>query len=131
MTDELVGSTRSMILVADDDHDVRSLFATVLTTAGFDVITAVDGEDALEQLAAADVSLLLLDSSMPISAGSAVVPPMTRFILGTEAVSSFFFRIPRSIRSSASSLPKSFLSEYHLERQSLVTAMRNPIGLVF
>jgi EAL domain-containing protein (putative c-di-GMP-specific phosphodiesterase class I)/DNA-binding response OmpR family regulator len=73
MTDELVGSTRSMILVADDDHDVRSLFATVLTTAGFDVITAVDGEDALEQLAAADVSLLLLDSSMPRLDGLEVI----------------------------------------------------------
>lgn len=65
MTEELVGSTRSTILVADDDLDVRSLFATVLTTAGFDVITAVDGKDAMEQLGSTEVSLLLLDSSMP------------------------------------------------------------------
>src|SRR5216117_635419 len=34
-------------------------------------------------------------------------------------------------RSSASNLPKSFFSAYHFERQSLLTAIRSPIGLVF
>src|SRR5262245_52771438 len=52
-------------------------------------------------------------------------------IFGTEAVSSFFLRISRILRSSASSGPNSFLGEYHFERQSLLTATRRPIGLVF
>jgi hypothetical protein len=50
---------------------------------------------------------------------------------GTEAVSSFFFRKSRISRSSLSSLAKSFLSAYHFYRQSLLTATRKPIGLVF
>src|SRR5438477_9758530 len=37
----------------------------------------------------------------------------------------------RILRSSASSFPNSFFSAYHLERQSLLTAIRSPIGLVF
>src|SRR5436190_9628684 len=37
----------------------------------------------------------------------------------------------RILRSSASSLPNSFFSAYHFERQSLLTAIRSPIGLVF
>src|SRR5215475_8386193 len=53
------------------------------------------------------------------------------WIFGTEAVSSFFLRRLRISRSSLSSLPNSFLSAYHLERQSLLTATRRPIGLVF
>src|SRR6516225_10006129 len=52
-------------------------------------------------------------------------------IFGTEADSSFFLSNSRISRSSLSSLPKSFLSAYHLERQSLLTATRRPIGLVF
>src|SRR6516225_9361498 len=52
-------------------------------------------------------------------------------IFGTEADSSFFLSNSRISRSSLSSLPKSFLSAYHLERQSLLTATRKPIGLVF
>src|ERR1051325_2724420 len=53
------------------------------------------------------------------------------WILGTDADSSFFFRMSRILRSSARSLPNSFFSAYHFERQSLLTAIRSPIGLVF
>src|SRR2546430_4483755 len=53
------------------------------------------------------------------------------WIFGTEADSSFFFRMSRILRSSANSLPNSFFSAYHLDRQSLLTATRSPIGLVF
>src|SRR5512138_2329664 len=52
-------------------------------------------------------------------------------ILGTDADSSFFFSSSRISRSSLSSLPNSFLPEYHLDRQSRLTAMRRPTGLVF
>src|SRR5882672_3413747 len=52
-------------------------------------------------------------------------------IFGTEAPSSFFFSRSRIWRSSVSSLLNSFLSAYHFERQSLLTATRKPIGLVF
>src|SRR6476646_6975011 len=52
-------------------------------------------------------------------------------ICGTEAVSSFFLSRSRICRSSVRSLPNSFFSAYHLERQSLLTAMRRPIGFVF
>ena len=37
----------------------------------------------------------------------------------------------RMLRSSVSSLPNSFFPAYHFERQSLLTATRSPIGLVF
>src|SRR5260370_5206665 len=52
-------------------------------------------------------------------------------IFGTDAGSSFFFSNSRISRSSVSSLPNSFFPAYHLERQSRLTAMRIPIGLVF
>src|SRR5580704_13674144 len=52
-------------------------------------------------------------------------------ILGTEAVSSFFLSNSRIWRSSVSRAGNSFLPAYHLERQSLLTATRTPIGLVF
>src|SRR6266542_2080475 len=53
------------------------------------------------------------------------------WIFGTEADSSFFFRISRIRRSSASSLPNSFFSAYHFERQSLLAGIHSPIGVVF
>jgi EAL domain-containing protein (putative c-di-GMP-specific phosphodiesterase class I)/CheY-like chemotaxis protein len=73
VTDEIGSSARPTILVADDDGGIRALFRTVLTMAGFDVITAVDGEDALERLASSDAALLVLDSSMPRLSGLDVI----------------------------------------------------------
>src|ERR1039457_1672947 len=52
-------------------------------------------------------------------------------ILGTAAASSFFFSSLRISRSSLNSLPNSFFSAYHFERQSLLTPTRRPIGFVF
>lgn len=54
------------VLVVDDSATVRMQATKVLSGAGFAVIHAVDGVDALEQLALrSDVSLILCDVNMP------------------------------------------------------------------
>lgn len=54
------------VLVVDDSATVRMQAGKVLSGAGFEVIHAVDGVDALEQLAQrTDVSLILCDVNMP------------------------------------------------------------------
>ena len=56
-----------MILVADDNIDVRNLLFESLTMFGYEVILAVDGQDAVERFAAhADsIRLVLMDVIMP------------------------------------------------------------------
>ena len=61
------------VLVVDDDSAIRRLYSRVLSTAGFEVIEAVDGQDAVAQLATIEVSLVLLDASMPRLDGPEVV----------------------------------------------------------
>jgi EAL domain-containing protein (putative c-di-GMP-specific phosphodiesterase class I)/FixJ family two-component response regulator len=73
MTAEASVAGRPIVLVADDDAEIRALFAAVLSSAGFDVVEAVDGADALAQLVKTDVSLVLLDMSMPRLDGLAVI----------------------------------------------------------
>ncbi len=53
------------ILIADDQIANRELLAEILTAEGFDVITAGDGADALNQFAASHPDLVLLDVIMP------------------------------------------------------------------
>jgi EAL domain-containing protein (putative c-di-GMP-specific phosphodiesterase class I)/FixJ family two-component response regulator len=73
MTEQTFATDKAVILVADDDADVRALYAAVLSAAGFEVLQAVDGADALAQLAMQEVSLVLLDAAMPRLDGLAVV----------------------------------------------------------
>lgn len=53
------------VLVVDDSASVRLAERVVLTGAGYEVLEAVDGQDALAKLAARPVQLVLTDLNMP------------------------------------------------------------------
>ena len=56
---------RGRILVVDDALTVRELQRTILQRAGYDVLIAVDGRDALDVLAREHIDLVLTDLEMP------------------------------------------------------------------
>ena len=53
------------VLVVDDDEVIRQLIAVNLTLEGFDVITAVDGQDCLDRVALIRPDVITLDVMMP------------------------------------------------------------------
>jgi CheY-like chemotaxis protein len=53
------------ILVVDDDKLVNEFVEETLTRSGFDVTTAMSGEDALELMEIEDFDLILADVRMP------------------------------------------------------------------
>ena len=54
-----------LILLVDDEKDFLEIFATKLMAAGFEVVGAMSGEDALESLKQVKPDLILLDVQMP------------------------------------------------------------------
>jgi putative two-component system response regulator len=57
------------ILVADDLEENRELLATLLRSAGYRVVLAEDGKEALELLATGPIDIALLDVMMPRHTG--------------------------------------------------------------
>lgn len=56
----------SKILIVEDSATIRQQVAWALTQAGYEVVEAVDGEDALERLAATpDIAMVFCDVTMP------------------------------------------------------------------
>ena len=55
----------TVVLVADDDADIRDLVAFKLEQAGFDVVAVADGQAALDQARSRQPTLAVLDVSMP------------------------------------------------------------------
>lgn len=53
------------ILAVDDSLTMREMLRQTLTEAGFDVVLAEDGLDALDRLPGADPDLILTDLNMP------------------------------------------------------------------
>jgi len=58
-------TSRSTILVVDDEEAIRELMVTALASKTRDVLTAGGGDEALEIVKRSDVDLVLLDLSMP------------------------------------------------------------------
>src|SRR3954452_13922251 len=53
------------VLVVDDDDVIRQLITVNLELEGFDVVTAVDGQDALDKVKEAQPRVITLDVMMP------------------------------------------------------------------
>lgn len=66
------------ILLVDDEADLVTLLTYNLERAGFDVLTAPDGEEALAIVAESQVDLVLLDWMMPYVSGIEVCRQLRR-----------------------------------------------------
>jgi OmpR family response regulator RpaB len=58
-------STKEKILVVDDEASIRRILETRLSMIGYDVVTAADGEEAIETFHASNPDLVVLDVMMP------------------------------------------------------------------
>ena len=65
-----------LVLVADDEEDIRALVAFRLKRAGYEVITAADGEEALLLATTRLPDLAVLDMMMPKATGLEVTRSM-------------------------------------------------------
>ena len=58
-------ASQSLVLVVDDDEALRLVLQTSLARAGFEVVTAADGDAALNAVAERPPDVIVLDSQMP------------------------------------------------------------------
>ncbi|MBI1723965.1 MAG: Flp pilus assembly complex ATPase component TadA [Gemmatimonadetes bacterium] len=71
-----------LVLIADDDPSMRNLEGAVLTSQGFAVAEAADGEDALDQAQRLQPAILLLDMDMPRRNGYEVLGALRQRLAG-------------------------------------------------
>ncbi|HEU5089022.1 MAG TPA: response regulator, partial [Roseiflexaceae bacterium] len=57
------------VLVVDDNRDILDLVQRLLVSDGYHVVTARDGRDALQQEAATNPDLVILDVNLPMING--------------------------------------------------------------
>jgi CheY-like chemotaxis protein len=57
------------VLVVDDDSDLREFLRVMLTSIGFEMMSAANGREALDVMEGHDPDLILLDMKMPVMDG--------------------------------------------------------------
>jgi CheY-like chemotaxis protein len=80
------GAAERVVLVADDEADLLEIVADRLTGAGYRVLTARDGVEALEQVQAARPACVILDLKMPRVSGFDALPEIRRAAPETHVI---------------------------------------------
>ena len=68
-TAPVAGRERPLVLVVEDQSELRQLYAQQLTISGFDVIEAANGEDAIASASRQAPDIILMDLSLPVIDG--------------------------------------------------------------
>jgi chemosensory pili system protein ChpA (sensor histidine kinase/response regulator) len=69
---------RPTVMLVDDSVSIRKFVGQMLEKAGFQVVTATDGHDALEQLVERTVDVVVTDLEMPRINGYALIEDLRR-----------------------------------------------------
>ncbi|MFQ5594148.1 MAG: response regulator transcription factor [Anaerolineae bacterium] len=109
------------ILVVDDEPHIVRLVSFKLKKAGFDVLTAVNGQQALELTLSEQPALILLDVMLPDADGYAVCYQLKEQ-LGPQA--------PKIVLLSARSREIDILKGYESGADSYITKPFDPQNLL-
>lgn len=82
----MTGNRKHRLLVVDDEEDLRNLLGQILTTEGYDIVTAPDGEEAIRLLDRERFDATLLDILMPKRNGMAVLKHIQKNHPSTKAI---------------------------------------------
>ena len=117
------------VLVAEDDEQVRALTVKVLRSAGFEVIEAANGQEAVEQFDrhAKEIELLLLDVVMPHLSGRQVLDRI-RAIDGEIPVVFCSGYDPEGIESRLGTEEQVEILQKPYNPQDLMAAIRRVMG---
>ena len=82
----MTATTQRRILVVDDEDDLRTLLSHVLTSRGYIITSASDGEEAISILKMNTFDLALLDIQMPNMNGIQVLKYINENCPTTSAI---------------------------------------------
>ena len=100
------------VLVVDDEPGIREIAARTLRRAGYEVVTARDGEDALARWRTAEkVNLVLTDLMMPVMDGEHLVRELRRLDPGVRVLCSSGLATQASAPQGERFLPKPYTAE--------------------
>jgi CheY-like chemotaxis protein len=64
---------KKIILIGEDQKDIAEMYKIAFNNAGFDVVSAYDGDEVIDKIKAGKPDILLLDIGMPAKDGFEVL----------------------------------------------------------
>ncbi len=123
--------TKELVMIVDDEEFITQLAAIVMTEAGYRVVTARDGMQALEiyRELKDHISLVILDFSMPVMDGSDVFDELQAINPKVSVVLSSGFTEHDRLRSMLSRGLRGFIPKPYTQ-QKLLSQIRQTLDAV-
>lgn len=121
---------KKLVMVVDDEEDIRELLGAVLENGGFDFLKASDGKECLEKLKKTKPDLILLDMMMPGMSGREVAENI-RKNPDTKNIKIIFVTVARFSEIGKDILSKLDVSDYitkPFDNEELLEKIRKTIG---
>lgn len=122
------------ILIIEDERFISELYTRALTKAGYRVVTATDGEQALREAVSKHYDVILLDIMLPTMNGvdmlykmkdKNVVPPMTSKIIITTNLDQ-----KEETRTKIEAMADGYLIKAEITPKELVNYVNQVIGKI-
>lgn len=120
----------ALILVVDDDDQVRAMLQTTLTRAGHDVLDAPDGKQAIELFRQQPADLVIMDIIMPEKEGLETILELKREFPAVQiiAISGGGRLGPESYLESARRFGAARAFIKPIDREELLAAIEDLLG---
>jgi CheY-like chemotaxis protein len=121
---------KKLIMVVDDEEDIRELLGAVLEKGGYDILVAVDGQECLNKLKKTKPDLILLDMMMPGMSGREVAEQI-RKNPDTKNIKIIFVTVARFSELGKDALSKLNVSDYitkPFDNDELLARVKQTLG---
>ncbi len=124
------GADRLTVLVAEDDREVRDCLAIMLRCQGYEVLTACDGEEAVQTFTSGcDISAVVLDMMMPNKDGLEALRDIRQVDAHVPIVTLSGLSTPLNIVNAIKSGATDFLAK-PVNHEELGRVLRNALRAV-
>ena len=100
----MADNNKKLVLVVDDEPDLRLFIKTVLEDAGFEVALAANGKEALERMTEKKPDVISLDLVMPKMSGYQFLEARAQDPVLSEIPISFFKRHLAFVKNASKSI---------------------------
>jgi CheY-like chemotaxis protein len=117
---------KRLVLLADDDRAIRDLYQLALTNAGLEVITAVDGNEAVALALEYHPSVILMDIMMPHMDGEAAVDKIRADAWGKHAHIIYLTNMsdPQHVAKAFTQKPEEYIIKAQTDVKEVVNKVR-------
>ena len=120
MEEQLTREINRTVLLVDDEADILTIWKELLELYGYSVITAANGEEAIDKYSAVDIGLVILDIGMPGMGGLRCLEKLLSIDENAKVLMISGYASENHMYRALQSGAKAFLSKPYSNRNLLV-----------